>query len=270
MNSQRFGNLAVNALLFIAAIHAPPIAAETGNERPLNLVQIANDIKGEIVQIEVTIGQNKGIGSGFWINNNGYVATCWHVIKSNPNATITIKSAIDSHFDLEKKNLISANWEIYSAKLAAKDEKNDLALLKIDGTPPFNKPAKPLIKINDVSLSAHYKISKLNSELPKPGEKVLLAGYPLGRPYQVVQEGSVASIAHDLPEFADTVKILISTVANPGNSGGPLYDKNGKVIGVLVGGLPSRMNLDPAQAQSGIAVVIPAHFLMQLMSTVEY
>jgi S1-C subfamily serine protease len=85
----------------------------------------------------------------------------------------------------------------------------------------------------------------------------------------VVQEGMVASIAHGLPEFGPTLKILISIVANPGNSGGPTFDIDGKVIGILEGGLPSRQGLDPAQAQSGIAVVVPAYFLLKLMNTVH-
>ncbi len=96
-----------------------------------------------------------------------------------------------------------------------------------------------------------------------------MAGYPLGRPYYVVQDGSVASVAHSLPEFGPTLKILISTVANPGNSGGPVFDSDGKVIGILEGGLPSRQGRDPAQAQSGIAVVVPAHFLLELMNTID-
>jgi hypothetical protein len=41
------------------------------------------------------------------------------------------------------------------------------------------------------------------------------------------------------------------------------------VIGILEGGLPSRQGLDPAQAQSGIAVVVPAYFLLKLMNTVH-
>jgi len=127
-----------------------------------------------------------------------------------------------------------------------------------------------MVKIGDKELTTHYQQAVLTAELPEPGQKILLAGYPLGRPYRIVQEGIVASVAHGLPEFGPTFKILISIVANPGNSGGPVYDSNGKVIGLLEGALPSRQGLDPAQAVSGIAVVVPANFLEQLMNTLQH
>jgi S1-C subfamily serine protease len=183
-------------------------------------------------------------------------------------ATMKVQSAIDPLFDLKNNNMIYANWEDFSAKVVAKDEKNDLVLLKIDGNPFEPRKSVP-IQIGNKALTAHYKQAILKIELPDAGQKILLAGYPLGRPYPVIQEGTVASVTHSLPEFGPTLKILISTVANPGNSGGPVLDSDGKVIGILEGGLPSRPGYDPAQAQSGIAVVVPAHFLLELMNTLH-
>ena len=141
-------------------------------------------------------------------------------------------------------------------------------MLKIEGNPFSPRKGVP-IQIGDKALSAHYKQAALKTELPEAGQKILLSGYPLGRPYPVVQEGSVASVAHSLPEFGETLKILISTVANPGNSGGPVLDSDGEVIGVLEGALPSRPGHDPAQAQSGIAVVVPSHFVLELLKAVQ-
>jgi len=235
----------------------------------MNLVQVAKQIRGEIVQIVVplTNGQNC-VGSGFWADRLGYVATCWHLLTDSPTARLTVQSAVDPLFDLQNNNMIFANWEILSGKLIAKDETNDLALLKTDPN-PFVSFKTTAFKIGNIELAAHYEQSTLKAKLPEPGQKILLAGYPLGQPYPVVQEGTVASAAHSLPGFGPTLKILISTVANPGNSGGPVFDDNGDVIGILQGGLPSRPGCDPAEAQSGIAVVVPAHFLLQLMKAVE-
>lgn len=245
------------------------MANENTKGGTINLVQIAKEVKGEIAQILVPLQNGQtSVGSGFWVDQHGYLATCWHVVRDNPTAIMTVQSAIDPLFDLKNSNMIFSNWESFPAKVIAKDEINDLAILKIDGNPFVPRKSVP-IKIGVTELTAHYKQSILRTELPEPGEKILLAGYPLGRPYQVVQEGTVASIAHSLPEFGPTLKILVSTVANPGNSGGPVIDSNGKVVGVLEGGLPSRPGRDPAQAQSGIAVVIPVHFLVQLMNTVS-
>ena len=247
----------------------PLLALEKSRGDNMDLIQVARELRGVIVQVVVPLQDGKvEVGSGFWVNERGYVATCWHVVAGNPTGTMKVQSAIDPLFDLKNNNMIFANWEVFSAKIVAKDEKNDLALLKTDGNPFGPRKSSP-IKIGEKTLTAHYQPAALKSELPEAGQKILLAGYPLGRPYPVVQEGIVASVAHSLPEFGPTLKFLLSTVAYPGNSGGPILDGNGKAIGVLEGGLPSRPGRDPAQAQSGIAVAIPAHFLIELLNTIH-
>jgi S1-C subfamily serine protease len=240
----------------------PTLAHDKPNADSPNLVQMAKEVKGIIVQIEVPLHDGKtNLASGFWVNEH-YVATCWHVVRTNPTATLNVKSAVDTLFDLKNNNVISANWEVFSAKVVAKDEKNDLALLKVEENPFEPRKVTP-IKFGNKVLVAHYKQAFLKTELPEAGQKILWAGYPLGGPYLVVQEGTVASVAHDLPGLGPTFKILISTVANPGNSGGPVLDPDNKVIGILEAELVSSLG------QSGIAVAVPALFVSELMNTVN-
>lgn len=262
----------VGVWVIVSAVVVPlglTSASDTIKGDTMDLVGVAEKIKGEVVQIVVPLpnGQSS-LGSGFWVHQSGYVATCWHVVRANPQSKLKVQSAMDPLFDLKKNTKVFSNWETYSAQVVAKDEVNDIAILKIEGRNPFifsNVGMK--MNIDGKELTTHYQLSILKSELPEPGQRILLAGYPLGRPYRIVQDGIVASVAHSLPEFGPAFKILISTVANPGNSGGPVFDEDGKVIGILEGGLPSRQGLDPAQAVSGIAVVVPAYFLQQLMDT---
>ena len=88
----------------------------------IDLVRIAKEVRGVIVQIVVPLQNgNSSIGSGFWVNDRGYVATCWHVVKDNPNATMKVQSAIDSLFDLKNNNMIFANWEVFPGKVVARD-----------------------------------------------------------------------------------------------------------------------------------------------------
>lgn len=234
-----------------------------------NLVETASDLRGLIVQVEVPtkdVGASRG--SGFWLTDTGYIGTCWHVVAGNPTSNITIKSATESYFDLKRNVSVYSNWSVFSARVVAKDEVNDVALLKVTVS-PFKAQKNGVIKFGDKEIAASYRHSPLATELPKAGEIILLAGYPLGNPFPIVQQGTVASIAKNLTDFGDTVKILLSLVANPGNSGGPVVDSQGNVIGILEGGLPSRPGQDPAQAQSGIAVVVPSFFLFKLLESVE-
>lgn len=192
-------------------------------------------------------------------------------MKPHPDGTFIVRSAADSSFDVQRDISIRAVWTVFAAKIVAKDEVNDVAVLSIDDR-PFDTPAPFSIHIGKADIKPHYKVADIESSLPEPGETIALAGFPLGQPYPITQEGHVASIAFDLPlpEFGkNTIEILLSIVANPGNSGGPVFNSKGKVIGLLEGGLPSRPQHDPAQAVSGIAVVVPAEYLKRLMKTVQ-
>ncbi|MEA2759123.1 MAG: serine protease Do [Methylobacteriaceae bacterium] len=229
----------------------------------MDLTDLSEKIKGQIVQVLTPIPTGGvGLGSGFWVDEGGVVATCWHVVQANPTAKIQIRSAVDALFDTARNNNVFANWEVFSASVVAHDEANDLAILKVDGT-PFGQKRAPMIVIDDKALSAHYASSIINDELPVSGQQVLIAGYPLGQPYRVVQEGSVASVAHSLPGWGQTLKILVSTVANHGNSGGPVYDTQGKVVGLLEGEL--RVG---NQERTGLEIVVPSFLLKKLLNSV--
>jgi S1-C subfamily serine protease len=185
-----------------------------------NLTALVKDIRGQIVQIVVPPSpENPNVGSkgsGLWLNEEGLVATCWHVVASNPTGSIQVLSAIDSTFDLGTNAIANGNWQSFPAKVVAKDEVNDIAILQTDNKPRI---ATGAIGVGDQRLTAHFAVSTLNANLPEAGARVLLAGFPLGQPYLIVQQGTVAAIAHNLPGWPHTIKILVSTVANHGNSG---------------------------------------------------
>ncbi len=141
----------------------------------------------------VTIRTDVGQGTGFIINKEGYIVTNAHVLEGG-----------------RKIEAITSSQQIIQAQFIGYDIEFDIALLKIPG---------------------EYKAFDLeNSDEIQIGEKVIAIGNPLGLQFSVSQ-GIVSAIHR---EGINKVKAYIQTDAalNPGNSGGPLINKQGKVIGI--------------------------------------
>jgi S1-C subfamily serine protease len=145
---------------------------------------------------------SKSSGSGFFITTGGIIATNAHVVEDATNIEVTVSNEIGTF--------------TYKAKILLVDAKNDVALLKID-----DEKFKGLNSIP-------YGITE-NSDV---GSKVFTIGYPLndvmGSNYKVT-DGIISSKSG----IADDVRYYqISVPLQPGNSGGPLFNKEGNVIGI--------------------------------------
>ncbi|MBK9285463.1 MAG: trypsin-like peptidase domain-containing protein [Sphingobacteriaceae bacterium] len=137
-------------------------------------------------------------GSAFALNNSGYIVTSLHMIKG-----------ADSVF-VENKLISRTN-----TKVLFTDAKLDLAVLKIERPEVFANWQVP------------FNFSEKNIEV---GEKVFTLGFP--RKDIVYGEGSLSS---NSGYNNDTCMYQVSIPVNPGNSGGPLCDENGNIVGVIRG-----------------------------------
>jgi len=167
---------------------------------------------------------------------------------------IQVLSAVDSLFDLANNEVVTRNWDIYEANIVTTDTTNDISILKVSKN-PFKAPAHAYMKIGDNTLQAHYEKAELEVKFPAPGEEILIGGYPLGLPYLVFQEGTVSTIG----AFGNTLKIVLSAVANHGNSG-PVFNDRGNVIGLLEGELPGQ-----ERERTGLEIVVPAFYIETLI-----
>jgi S1-C subfamily serine protease len=141
----------------------------------------------------------KGIGSGFIINEDGEIITNNHVVSGSRNVTVTLS---------DKKQ--------YPATVVGLDRRSDLAILKIRADRKL-----PFVRLG-------------NSDNLVVGQKVLAIGNPFGLE-GTLTTGIVSSLGRSLQnEDGAPLEGLIQTDAaiNPGNSGGPLLDSNGNVIGI--------------------------------------
>ena len=133
-------------------------------------------------------------GTGFLIDGRGYLVTNAHVLKG-------------------KGVVVNNNGTDLTATIAYIDQDKDLALLKID-----DEAFKPVAALP-------YSFKRGNFDL---GAEVYTLGYP--RDIIVYNSGYISATAgHD----GDTSSLQISLPANPGNSGGPVLDKNGDIVGIL-------------------------------------
>src|SRR5580692_8785671 len=140
-----------------------------------------------------------GIGSGFIISPDGYILTNTHVV--NNASKITVKMTDRREFD---------------AKVVGMDERTDVAVIKI-----VAKGDLPVVKLGD-------------SNKLRPGQWVLAIGSPFGFENSVTA-GVVSALARgNVGESGNGYVPFIQTdvAVNPGNSGGPLFNLNGEVVGI--------------------------------------
>lgn len=175
-------------------------------------------------------------GTGFVINDRGFVATNFHVVRR----------ATDRIFIIAKDGLN----EPFEARLAAKDETRDLAVLEVRG---LKRPPLPLSSVE-----------------PKLGTSVFALGYPgISDRLRAAQSatlttGSVGRV-FTAPWFQagpDMRLIQHEAAVNPGNSGGPLFNSCGEVVGVNTQGSPSQISRDRGggiQVVAGAGVYFASH-----------
>ena len=136
-------------------------------------------------------------GSGFILTSDGYVVTNNHVVEGATSVTVKLY-----------------NGEEYDAEIVGTDEMNDVALLKIDAT----------------GLQA---VTIVDSDQIEVGEEVIAIGNPLGELTFTMTAGVVSALDREINTDGKPINMLQTDVAiNSGNSGGPLFDMNGNVIGI--------------------------------------
>jgi serine protease Do len=142
------------------------------------------------------IPQREGQGSGFIVSSDGYILTNAHVVADADEVTVRMTDRRE-----------------YSAKVVGLDRRSDVALLKIEGKD------LPVVRLGDPT--------KL-----RPGEWVLAIGSPFTFENSVTA-GIVSATGRSMPGEDGLVPFIQTDVAvNPGNSGGPLFNLSGEVVGI--------------------------------------
>ncbi|MFC2170073.1 Do family serine endopeptidase [Acidobacteriota bacterium] len=173
--------------------------------------------------------RSRATGTGFFISEDGYILTNNHIVEKAQKVTV---------FSLQRNE--------YSAKIIGTDPKTDLALLKVDEK---NLPFAQLGSSADVRV----------------GEWVLAIGNPFGLS-QTVTAGIVSAKGRQLggmnvPDYQDFIQTDASI--NRGNSGGPLVNMRGKVIGI------NSIIVSPSGGNIGIGFSIPSDLAKKIVTQLK-
>jgi S1-C subfamily serine protease len=143
--------------------------------------------------------EHVGTGSGFAVATAGYVLTNFHVIRGAKELRVLL---------YEREDKLPAN-------VVASDEKGDMALLKVE--------LPEDVKLEPIAISAADA---------QPGEEVCALGFPfIGGPETALK--ITRGIVSGRPTEAEDEMIALDVRVNPGNSGGPLFNRRGQVLGMV-------------------------------------
>jgi serine protease Do len=161
----------------------------------------------------------RGLGSGFIVSADGYIMTNHHVVEGSEQITVTM-----------------ADKREFSAKLIGSDQRTDVALLKVEAS------GLPAVRIGDPNRL-------------RVGEWVIAIGSPFGLE-STVTAGIVSAKARETGEFLPFIQTDVAV--NPGNSGGPLINMRGEVVGI------NSQIFTTSGAFAGISFAIPIDEAMRV------
>lgn len=167
------------------------------------------------------------LGSGFIIDAGGIVVTNNHVIN-----------------DADKIKVILTDNTKLDAKIIGRDPKTDLALLKVESRKPL-----PAVKFG-------------NSDTARVGDWVLAIGNPFGLG-GTVTSGIISARARNIHAGAFDDFIQTDAAINRGNSGGPLFNMNGEVVGI------NSAIFSPTGGNIGIGFAIPANLVQPVINQLK-
>ncbi len=174
----------------------------------------------------------RGMGSGFFVHRNGYIVTNFHVIAGSRRIAVT-------QFVRGEKGFRQIVYPHQDVEIVAVAPFYDLAVLRLKRTEAPIEPA--LFPVRDDT---------------RAGERVFVIGNPMGLE-QTVTEGVVSQPQRN---YRGLLYRQIDAPVNPGNSGGPLFNGRGQVIGVINAKIPF---------MDGLGFAIPATHVLYVLDHLD-
>ncbi|HSL21402.1 MAG TPA: trypsin-like peptidase domain-containing protein [Vicinamibacterales bacterium] len=219
--------LVVVALLSVAA-SPPALAQEAPSLASLSrsLQQLADKVSPSVVQIFAAayalpddesdrgslLTTQRTAGSGVILDPDGYIVTNAHVVSGAIRVQVEIPVRSGGGAGPPGRSVLRPRGRVVGAQVVAIDEETDLAVLKVE------EKGLPALPIGD-------------SDTLRPGQLVMAFGSPLGLEASVSM-GVVSAVARQLEPEDPMIYIQTDAPINPGSSGGPLVDADGRLVGI--------------------------------------
>lgn len=204
-----------------------PSFADLAEKLTPSVVNISSFSQSETENGEGNTPLSESLGSGFIIDGNGYIITNNHVVDKAESISITLSDDTKTE-----------------ARVIGKDPKTDLALIKIETKRPLNA-----VKFGD-------------SDKIRVGDWVLAIGNPFGLGSSVTA-GIVSAKSRDIESGPYDSFIQTDASINQGNSGGPMFNLQGEVIGI------SSAIFSTTGASQGVGFAIPANLAGWVISQLK-
>jgi putative serine protease PepD len=210
-----------------------PVSGSTSDNPDWQAVSAA--VSASVVAIQVTTSSGEAEGSGVIIDDAGHIVTNNHVVSGAQD---------------DKVQVTLTDGRIFTADVVGTDATTDLAVVKIEDAPDDLSPAA-LGDSSDVAV----------------GDPVMAVGNPLGLA-NTVTTGIVSALDRPVStsesgsETVVTNAIQIDAAVNPGNSGGPLFDAQGRVVGITA----SLATTSSQSGSIGLGFAIPVNLATMISS----
>jgi serine protease Do len=222
-----FTDLVTQVKPAVVSITTHLMVSQASDEGPEQLPFPFNQFHGGMQGMQPEQHAVEARGSGFIVDASGIIVTNNHVVKDAKSVSVTLDDGTE-----------------VSAKVLGRDPRTDIAVLKVDA-----KKTLPYIQLGD-------------SGTVRPGEWVVAMGNPFGLG-GTVTAGIVSASGRDIGAGPYDHFIQVDAPINQGNSGGPLFTQDGKVVGM------NSAILSPSGGSVGIGFAIPSNMIKTVVAQLE-
>lgn len=238
--------------------------SESAKQKDSVAETVATQKLNATVQVMSAGSSGRSEGSGFIVSNDGYIVTNLHVINKNTsaneqagkNANETVDISGVLNYVIFDNIKIDGKYVLFRVSVVAYDQTEDIAVLKLEN--PFS------YKDGSENVTGFENICTLETSTVKQGQTVIAIGNALG--YGLSVSEGIVSVPQMSGYYSEYGHNFIQTDCpiNSGNSGGPLYNSEGNVVGINSMGLS-----DAYSAYENVSWAIPSENLKAFLDEVN-